>query len=80
MLMWLVSKYYFKQINFKKIFSFCASSQCAKSLNIDVAPAKNCKNTRTTIDILKKYGDETDAIEISFVPSIAMGGVSQEYS
>ncbi|TMW45856.1 hypothetical protein DOY81_009060 [Sarcophaga bullata] len=47
---------------------------CAKNLNIDVAPAKNCKNTRTNVDILKKYGDETDAIEISFVPSIAMGG------
>ncbi|KAM7362996.1 GILT-like protein 3 [Cochliomyia hominivorax] len=49
--------------------------ECAKNLNIDVSAAKNCKNTRETRDILKKYGDKTDEIEISFVPSIALGGV-----
>ncbi|XP_065371857.1 GILT-like protein 3 [Calliphora vicina] len=48
---------------------------CSKRLDIDVSDAKKCKNTRNINDILKKYGDKTDAIEISFVPSIGLGGV-----
>ncbi|XP_061401328.1 GILT-like protein 3 [Musca vetustissima] len=48
---------------------------CATQLNIDVTAAKNCKATRSTVDILKKYGDMTDAIDMTFVPSIGLGGV-----
>ena len=40
--------------------------------------AKRCKQTRSTVDILRKYGQLTDAIDISFVPSIGMDKVSHE--
>ncbi|XP_011193003.2 GILT-like protein 3 [Zeugodacus cucurbitae] len=44
--------------------------ECAKDLMIDVSAAKECKSTRSTPDILKKYGEMTDALDISFVPSV----------
>ncbi|XP_037947108.1 GILT-like protein 3 isoform X1 [Teleopsis dalmanni] len=44
---------------------------CAEKLKIDVSKAKTCKATRSTPDILKKYGDMTDLIDLTFVPSIA---------
>ena len=46
--------------------------KCASNLNIDVSAAKHCKATRSVYDILKKYGEETTAIDISFVPSVAI--------
>lgn len=50
--------------------------QCSKELDIDVTAAKNCKATRATNDILKKYGNMTNSIDMTFVPSIGLGGVS----
>ncbi|XP_050341414.1 GILT-like protein 3 [Bactrocera neohumeralis] len=44
--------------------------ECAKNLVIDVSAVKQCKSTRSTPDILKKYGEMTDALDISFVPSV----------
>ncbi|XP_013098672.1 GILT-like protein 3 [Stomoxys calcitrans] len=48
---------------------------CSQYLNIDVTEAKNCKATRETNEILQKYGNMTDAIEMTFVPSVGLGGV-----
>lgn len=50
--------------------------QCSRELDIDVTAAKNCKATRSTNDILKKYGNMTNSIDMTFVPSIGLGGVS----
>ncbi|XP_067626924.1 GILT-like protein 3 [Eurosta solidaginis] len=44
--------------------------ECASELVLDVSAVKECKSTRSTPDILKKYGDLTDALDISFVPSV----------
>ncbi|XP_017481739.1 PREDICTED: gamma-interferon-inducible lysosomal thiol reductase-like isoform X2 [Rhagoletis zephyria] len=44
--------------------------ECANDLVIDVSAVKECKAKRSTTDLLKKYGEKTDALDISFVPSV----------
>ncbi|XP_036325388.1 GILT-like protein 3 [Rhagoletis pomonella] len=44
--------------------------ECGNDLVIDVSAVKECKAKRSTTDILKKYGEKTDALDISFVPSV----------
>ncbi|XP_075170510.1 GILT-like protein 3 [Haematobia irritans] len=48
---------------------------CSQQLDIDVTAAKNCKASRETNEILKKYGNMTDSIDMTFVPSVGLGGV-----
>ncbi|XP_053970155.1 GILT-like protein 3 [Anastrepha ludens] len=48
--------------------------ECASDLEMDVSGVKECKSSRSTPDILKKYGEMTDALDISFVPSVTFDG------
>ncbi|XP_004521269.1 GILT-like protein 3 [Ceratitis capitata] len=48
--------------------------ECAKDLVLDVSAVKECKAARSIPDILKKYGEKTDALDISFVPSVTFDG------
>ncbi|XP_017084211.1 GILT-like protein 2 [Drosophila eugracilis] len=43
---------------------------CSSPMNINVTDVKNCKNTRKTSDILKKYAEETAKVKFSGVPAV----------
>lgn len=50
--------------------------QCANHYNVDIQKAKDCKKSRSTVEILEKYGNETSKIHASFIPAIGIGNVS----
>ncbi|XP_060647069.1 GILT-like protein 3 [Drosophila nasuta] len=56
-----------------------AIDQCSKHLKLDVTSAKQCKESRATAEILKPYGRETLAIQLSFVPSIVFDNRFEPY-
>ncbi|KAL5284678.1 hypothetical protein ACFFRR_006783 [Megaselia abdita] len=46
---------------------------CANHYNVDIQKAKDCKKSRSTVNILEKYGNETSKIQAYFIPAIGMG-------
>lgn len=49
--------------------------QCANR-NVDIRKAKDCKTSRSTVEILEKYGNQTSQIHAYFIPAIGIGNVS----
>lgn len=43
---------------------------CSKKLNIDLEPIQNCVNSDNGINLLIKHGNQTNSIDLTFVPTI----------
>ena len=48
--------------------------QCAKQINIDPEPISECALNEHGSALLKKYGDDTNIIKPTFIPTITING------
>lgn len=67
LLLYVVDSYYYDDVDY---------FQCANHYNVDIQNAKDCKKSRSTVNILEKYGNETSKIQAYFIPAIGMADVS----
>lgn len=44
--------------------------ECSKKFNIDLEPIQNCVNSDAGINLLIKHGNQTNSIDLTFVPTI----------
>lgn len=58
-------------------WNFYFNFQCARRINLDIEPLRNCTHGKKGDEILAKYGDQTLNLEpsISFVPTIIYNDV-----
>lgn len=49
--------------------------ECSKKLNIDLEPIQNCVNSDKGINLLIQHGNQTNSIDLTFVPTIEFDDV-----